>query len=161
MRQLANKIILWAVCVTVWSSYTQAQVFQGTPPSDWVVVEGTTSIKVPDGEDFKQSDLINMAQQEAIEKKFGTSITYGNFMKSYEGELDNYEHYLDLTSQFPQGIWKANLAEPSLTSHETEILRMNRWGRLKRKFPQRNGPAELKDMRNLLIRYYLNLSFRY
>lgn len=82
-------------------------------------------------------------------------------MKSYEGELDNYEHYLDLTSQFPQGIWKANLAEPSLTSHETEILRMNRWGRLKRKFPQRNGPAELKDMRNLLIRYYLNLSFRY
>lgn len=68
MRQLANKIILWTVCVTVWSSYTQAQVFQGTPPSDWVVVEGTTSIKVPDGEDFKQSDLINMAQQEAIEK---------------------------------------------------------------------------------------------
>lgn len=133
MRQLANKIKLWAVCVTVWSSYTQAQVFQGTPPSDWVVVEGTTSIKVPDGEDFKQSDLINMAQQEAIEKKIGTSITYGNFMKSYEGELDSYEHYLDLTSQFPQGIWKANLAEPSLTSHETEILRMNRWGRLKKK----------------------------
>lgn len=132
------------MCITAPCSYAYAQVFQGTPPSDWVVVEGITSIKIPEGDDFKQSDLIHMAQQEAIEKKFGTSITYGNFMKTYEGELDNYEHYLDLTSQFPQGIWRANLAEPCLTSKKTEILRMNRWGRLKKKVSATEWTCQVK-----------------
>ena len=41
------------MCITAPCSYAHAQVFQGTPPSDWVVVEGITSIKIPEGDDFK------------------------------------------------------------------------------------------------------------
>ncbi len=109
-----------------------AQIFQGTPPPDWVVVEGKTSIKVPREETMDKTTLINMAQQEAIEKKFGTSIVYGNFMKSYEGDLKQYEHYIDLSSQFPQGVWKADLAEPVIESAEAEIQRTTRRGKLRK-----------------------------
>lgn len=134
MLRIRDKIMLTILLFTIVKE-GYAQIFQGTPPTDWVIVEGTTSIKLPRGEEIGRMELLNMAQQEAIEKKFGTSITYGNFMKAYEGELQNYEHYLDLSSQFPQGIWKADLIEPVITSKETEILRMNRRGELKKKIP--------------------------
>lgn len=111
----------------------RSQIFHGTPPADWVLVEGETSIKLPRGEQLDREGLLNMTQQEAIEKKFGTSITYGNFMKSYEGELQHSEHYVDLTSQFPQGIWKADLMEPVWSSKEAEIRKTNRRGELKKK----------------------------
>lgn len=111
----------------------RSQIFHGTPSSDWVLVEGCTSIKIPRGEELDREGLLNMAQQEAIEKKFGTSIAYGNFMKSYESELRHFEYYVDLSSQFPQGIWKADLMEPEWSSKETEIMKTNRRGELKKK----------------------------
>lgn len=119
--------------ILLWSMFAHSQIFHGDPPADWVLVEGTTSIKIPRGEQLDREGLLNMAQQEAIEKKFGTSIAYGNFMKSYEGELEHTEHYVDLTSQFPQGIWKADLLEPEWSSKEAEIMKMNRRGEPKKK----------------------------
>ncbi len=109
-----------------------AQVFQGTPPADWVAIEGTTSIKVSKEETIDKETLIKLAQQEAIEKKFGTSIVYGNFMKMYEGDLEQREHYIDLSSQFPQGVWKADMEEPVITSAETEMERATRRGRVRK-----------------------------
>lgn len=123
--------LLCGILLSTLSGYSQ--IFHGTPPSDWVLVEGVTSIKIPRGELLDREGLLNMTQQEAIEKKFGTSIAYGNFMKSYEGELEHTEHYVDLTSQFPQGIWKADLIEPVWTSKEAEIMTTNRRGELKKK----------------------------
>lgn len=140
---MINKIRLITLLLFV-TEQGYAQIFQGTPPLDWVVVEGTTSVKVPRGEVINQTELQNMAQQEAIEKKFGTSITYGNFMKAYEGELESYEHYLDLTSQFPQGIWKADLIEAVITSKETEILKANRRGELTKKVPAIEWTCQVK-----------------
>lgn len=111
----------------------RSQIFHGVPSSDWVLVEGCTSIKIPCGEELDREGLLNMAQQEAIEKKFGTSIAYGNFMKSFESELRHSEYYVDLSSQFPQGIWKADLMEPEWSSKEAEIMKANRRGELKKK----------------------------
>lgn len=127
-----GKICLIGVTL-LWSVAGRSQIFQGTPPVEWVLVEGTTSVKIPRGETLDREGLLNMAQQEAIEKKFGTSIAYGNFMKSYEGELEHTEHYVDLTSQFPQGVWKADLMEPEWSSKEAAILKTNRRGELKKK----------------------------
>lgn len=107
----------------------RSQIFHGVPSSDWVLVEGCTSIKIPCGEELDREGLLNMAQQEAIEKKFGTSIAYGNFMKSFESELRHSEYYVDLSSQFPQGIWKADLMEPEWSSKEAEIMKTNPQGR--------------------------------
>lgn len=113
----------------------KAQLFQGTPPADWVRVEGSTTVKVPEDEAFSRDELLNIARQEAIESRLGTSVSYGNFMKSYQGELDNYEHFVDMTSQFPQGVWKADCAEPQFTSEDTEILRADRRGKLRKRVP--------------------------
>nr|WP_044657244.1 hypothetical protein [Bacteroides acidifaciens] len=122
----------------------RSQVFHGTPSSDWVLVEGCTSIKIPRGEQLDREGLLNMAQQEAIEKKFGTSIVYGNFMKSYESELRHSEIYIDLTSQFPQGVWKADLIEPEWSSGEAEIIKANRRGELKKKVPAIEWTCKVK-----------------
>lgn len=129
---LKNKLRILIV-FTLHTFSASAQLFQGEPPAEWVQVEGTTVVTVPESETFNKEELLNIARQEAVEKKFGTSITYGNFMKTYEGEADSYEHYLDLTSQFPQGIWRADIATPRFTSEETEILKNNIFGKLKKK----------------------------
>lgn len=110
-----------------------AQIFQGEPPAEWVRVEGTTTVTLPLTESINKEELVNIARQEAVEKEFGTSIVYGNFMKSYEGEMDRYDHYLDLTSQFPQGIWRADITEPTFKSEDAEILKKNIFGKLRKK----------------------------
>ncbi len=137
--------LFFLVCTTYLSATMgYAQVFKGVPPADWVVVEGTTSIKLPKGETVDEQQLINAARQEAIERKFGTSVMYGNFMKSYEGELQQYEHYIDLSSQFPQGVWKADIIEAEVTSADAEILRAGRNGKMKRKVAATEWKCKVK-----------------
>lgn len=121
-----------------------SQTFQGTVPDEWVIVESRTTIKVPVNEPISKEYLINISRQEAIESKMGTSITYGNFMKSYEGELDNYEHFIDMTSQFPQGVWKADIIEPEIIEKEAEILRINRFGKLRKRIPAKQFTCYVK-----------------
>lgn len=90
-----------------WIQYiyspVSAQVFQGTPPAEWIEVSGEASIKLPQEEKLEHQELLRLAQQTAIENQFGTSIVYGNFMKTYESELQHYEHFVDMKSQFAQG----------------------------------------------------------
>lgn len=114
-------------------SPVSAQVFQGTPPPEWVEVSGEASIKLPEEEKFEQKELLHLAQQTAIENHFGTSVVYGNFMKTYETELQHYEHFLDMKSQFPQGVWCGDREEAVFTSQKTEILGADRKGNFKKK----------------------------
>ena len=131
---MRNKTVIIMILTSIMNlTDVKAQLFEGVPPSEWVLVEGSTSVTLPKEETIDKEELLNIAQQEAIEKKFGTSIVYGNFMKAYEGELDSYEHYLDLTSQFPQGIWRANVTEPNFKTEEAEILKKNIFGKLKKR----------------------------
>lgn len=128
-----SKFVLFFILTLSQPFQAAAQIFQGEPPAEWVRVEGTTNVTLPSAEAIDKDELMNIARQEAIEKKFGTSIVYGNFMKSYEGEMDHYDHYLDLTSQFPQGIWRADIADPAFKSEEAEILKKNVFGKLRKK----------------------------
>lgn len=141
-------------------SYVQAQLLKDAPPSDWVVVEGSTSITLPEEESIDKNELLNMAQQEAIEKKFGTSIVYGNFMKAYEGELDNYEHYLDLTSQFPQGIWRADISEPEFKNEKAEILKKNIFGKLRKRMSATKWTCNVKGYAQPLLQVMPQFEFQ-
>lgn len=116
-------------------SPVSAQVFQGTPPAEWIEISGSASIKLPLEEKLEQEELLHIAQQIAIENQFGTSIVYGNFMKTYESELQHYEHFLDMKSQFAQGIWCADKIKPVFTSQKTEILGADRKGNFNKKIP--------------------------
>lgn len=122
-----------------WIQYiyspVSAQVFQGTPPAEWIEVSGEASIKLPQEEKLEHQELLRLAQQTAIENQFGTSIVYGNFMKTYESELQHYEHFVDMKSQFAQGVWCSDKTEPVFTSRKTEILGADRKGNFKKKIP--------------------------
>ena len=122
-----------------WIQYiyspVSAQVFQGTPPAEWIEVSGEASIKLPQEEKLEHQELLRLAQQTAIENQFGTSIVYGNFMKTYESELQHYEYFVDMKSQFAQGVWCSDKTEPVFTSRKTEILGADRKGNFKKKIP--------------------------
>ena len=122
-----------------WIQYiyspVSAQVFQGTPPAEWIEVSGEASIKLPQEEKLEHQELLRLAQQTAIENQFGTSIVYGNFMKTYESELQHYEHFVDMKSQFAQGVWFSDKTEPVFTSRKTEILGADLKVNFKKKIP--------------------------
>lgn len=128
-----SKFFLLLILMLYYPFQVAAQIFRGEPPADWVKVEGTSTVTLPLEESIDKDELMNIARQEAVEKKFGTSIIYGNFMKSYEGEMDHYDHYLDLTSQFPQGIWRADITTPVFKSVKSEILKKSIFGKLRKK----------------------------
>lgn len=148
-----------------WIQYiyspVSAQVFQGTPPAEWIEVSGEASIKLPQEEKLEHQELLRLAQQTAIENQFGTSIVYGNFMKTYESELQHYEHFVDMKSQFAQGVWCSDKTEPVFTSRKTEILGADRKGNFKKKIPAVEWTCAVNGYAKRFIRYYPALNLKY
>lgn len=141
---LARFLFIFSCCYVILCTEVSAQLFKGVPPSDWVLVEGNATILCPDGVEVDKKRLSDMARRQAIENRMGTSIVYGNFIKSYETELDNYEHFVDMSSQFPQGVWRADVSEPEYCREETEIRKENSAGIIRKRVKAEKWSCRVK-----------------
>lgn len=87
--------------------------FSGTPHSDWIEVSGEADILRSEKSEADKDLLIKMAQSAAIEQTMGSSIIYGNYIKSYSNELQQYERFAEINAQFMDGVWKGFISQPN------------------------------------------------